>query len=448
MTANVKERTLNQKIWLFSLPIIGELFVQQLYSLIDMTIIGRYLGAEPLAAVGNAANVVMLFLVGSGGFEMAVDVMVSRLLGQGKTKERLAMARDTIALSGLIGIGLVFIAWFSLSAIYQMMAVPSSMMTDALTYGRVYLLGLPIIYFYDVARAVLIANERAKTSFALLTASSALNLALNLLFIMGFKMGVAGSALATIVAQGIVMVVTLYLVYQLSEKEDAAFSIKPTLTFNRVKEILAIAIPTIFQQFAITFSSTLVQAWVNPFGKEVILGYVSVVKMMSVARIILIGFAQTLTLMAAQGLAAEDYPMVKKVYRFCTRYSLSYVVAFSIFSIPGMRMLSELFFDPSQNPGAYAFFKNYMYLFIGIQLVSIAKFLNEAMLRSMVLMKEYLYCNVGQLILQLILNYLMLRPVGSGSFSWADLIARSLCALWSSWMVVDEFRKLEGKSMQ
>lgn len=76
MTANVKERTLNQKIWLFSLPIIGELFVQQFYSLIDMTIIGRYLGAEPLAAVGNAANVVMLFLVGSGGFEMAVDVMV------------------------------------------------------------------------------------------------------------------------------------------------------------------------------------------------------------------------------------------------------------------------------------------------------------------------------------------------------------------------------------
>ena len=89
-----------------------------------------------------------------------------------------------------------------------------------------------------------------------------------------------------------------------------------------------------------------------------------------------------------------------------------------------------------------------MYLFIGIQLVSIAKFLNEAMLRSMVLMKEYLYCNVGQLILQLILNYLMLRPVGSGSFSWADLIARSLCALWSSWMVVDEFRKLERKSIQ
>lgn len=206
MTANVKERTLNQKIWLFSLPIIGELFVQQFYSLIDMTIIGRYLGAEPLAAVGNAANVVMLFLVGSGGFEMAVDVMVSRLLGQGNTKERLDMARDTIALSGLIGIGLVFIAWFCLPTIYQMMAVPSSMMTDTLTYGRVYLLGLPIIYFYDVARAVLIANERAKTSFALLTASSALNLALNLLFIMGFKMGVAGSALATIVAQGIVMV--------------------------------------------------------------------------------------------------------------------------------------------------------------------------------------------------------------------------------------------------
>ncbi|WP_372587348.1 MATE family efflux transporter, partial [Lactobacillus delbrueckii] len=68
---------------------ISELFVQQLYSVIDMAIIGRYL----LGAVGNAANIIMLFLVVSGGFEMAVDVMVSRLLGAGKNKEKVAIAR-------------------------------------------------------------------------------------------------------------------------------------------------------------------------------------------------------------------------------------------------------------------------------------------------------------------------------------------------------------------
>jgi Na+-driven multidrug efflux pump len=79
---------LKKKVWAFSLPMISELFVQQLYSVIDMAIIGRYLGARELGAVGNAANIIMLFLVVSGGFEMAVDVMVSRLLGAGKNKEK------------------------------------------------------------------------------------------------------------------------------------------------------------------------------------------------------------------------------------------------------------------------------------------------------------------------------------------------------------------------
>lgn len=76
---------LKKKVWAFSLPMISELFVQQLYSIIDIAIIGRYLGAKELGAVGNAvgnaANIIMLFLVASGGFEMAVDVMVSRLFG-------------------------------------------------------------------------------------------------------------------------------------------------------------------------------------------------------------------------------------------------------------------------------------------------------------------------------------------------------------------------------
>lgn len=96
---------------------ISELFVQQLYSVIDMAIIGRYLGAREFGAVGNAANIIMLFLVASGGFEMAVDVMVW-LLGASKNKEKAAMAQDTLFLSAISGLVLVVIAWISLPALY------------------------------------------------------------------------------------------------------------------------------------------------------------------------------------------------------------------------------------------------------------------------------------------------------------------------------------------
>ncbi|MDM7512749.1 MATE family efflux transporter [Lactobacillus delbrueckii] len=224
---------------------ISELFAQQLYSVIDMAIIGRYLGARELGAVGNAANIIMLFLVVSGGFEMAVDVMVW-LLGASKNKEKAAMARDTLFLSAISGLVLVVITWISLPALYKAVSLPENMMGDALLYGRVYLFALPIIYIYDVGRAILISNERAKISFYLLATSSILNLLLNLLFILVLQLGVLGSALGTVLAQGITMLVTLYLLAKMDRQEEEPVSLKPDLSWTKIKSILHIALPTIF----------------------------------------------------------------------------------------------------------------------------------------------------------------------------------------------------------
>ncbi|MFB5979514.1 MATE family efflux transporter [Lactobacillus delbrueckii] len=340
---------------------ISELFVQQLYSVIDIAIIGRYLGAKELGAVGNAANIIMLFLVASGGFEMAVDVMVSRLLGAGKNKEKVAMARDTLFLSAISGLVLVVIAWISLPALYKAVSLPENMVGDALLYGRVYL-----------------------------------------------------------------------------------FALKPDLSWTKIKSILHIALPTIFQQFAITFGATLVQAWVNPFGQEAILDYVAIVKVMNLARIVLVGFAQTLTLMTAQLLAAKTYSAVKAVYRYCSNVSLIYWLVSSALSVIFCQLLAGMFFDPGQNQAAYSFFRVYLYAFVGIQLFSIFKFLNEGLLRSMVLMKEYLYCNLGELALKLAATWLLLTPLQTNAFWSAELGARIICVLGSTILVIKEMQALEA----
>lgn len=161
-------------------------------------------------------------------------------------------------------------------------------------------------------RAILISNERAKISFYLLATSSILNRLLNLLFILVLQLGVLGSALGTVLAQGITMLVTLYLLAKMDRQEEEPVSLKPDLSWTKIKSILHIALPTIFQQFAITFGATFVQAWVNPFGQEAILGYVAIVKVMNPARIVLVGFAQTLTLMTAQLLAAKRTQLLKQ----------------------------------------------------------------------------------------------------------------------------------------
>ncbi|MGM9905162.1 MATE family efflux transporter [Lactobacillus sp.] len=436
---------LRRKVWSFSLPMICELVVQQLYSVIDMAIIGRYLGARQLGAVGNAASVIMLFLVVSGGFEMSVDVTVSRLLGAGKYKEKAAMARDTLFISAISGLILVVIAWISLPALYKAISLPENMMRDALLYGRVYLFALPIIYIYDVGRAILISNERAKISFYLLAASSGLNLLLNLLFILVLHLGVLGSALGTVLAQGMMMLVTLWLLAKMDQQEKEPVSLKPDLSFDKIKLIMHIALPTIVQQFAVTFGATLVQAWINPFGQEAILGYVAIVKVMNLATIVLVGFAQTLTLMTAQLLAGKKYSAVRAVYRYCSKISLIYWLISSVLMVLASRELAGLFFDPAQNQAAYGFFKVYLLAFVGIQLLSVFKFLNEGLLRSMFLMKEYLYCNLGELGLKLAVNWLLLAPLGTNSFWSSQLGTRLLCVLGSTILILKELQRLEAE---
>ena len=240
------------------------------------------------------------------------------------------------------------------------------------------------------------------------------------------------------------MLVTLYLLAKMDRQEEESVSLKPDLSWTKIKSILHIALPTIFQQFAITFGATLVQAWVNPFGQEAILGYVAIVKVMNLARIVLVGFAQTLTLMTAQLLAAKTYSAVKAVYRYCSNVSLIYWLVSLALSVIFCQLLAGMFFDPGQNQAAYSFFRVYLYAFVGIQLFSIFKFLNEGLLRSMVLMKEYLYYNLGELALKLAATWLLLTPLQTNAFWSAELGARIICVLGSTILVIKEMQALEA----
>lgn len=429
---------LRRRIIFFAIPIISGLFVQQLYSVVDMAIIGNFIGANQLAAVGNAANIVILFLVVSGGFEMAVEIIVARLIG--KQENWAAKAVNIIFIGGLAGIGMAVLGYYIFPFALNWINLPKHLMQYALIYGRIYLIGLPFIYIYDIARAVLIANEKTKQSFYLLLGSSGLNLILNLFFIIICHLSVAGSALGTVLAQALVMMYTLKLLKGYLNKTE----VKLNLEKGELFEIMRIALPYIFQQFAITFAITLVQAWINPFGNEIIIGYVAISKVMELARIVLIGFAQTLTILGAQMLTAKKIKAIQATYKWCAVYSLGYVGIMAILSVLIAPMIAGVFFDVAEHQPAFLFFKTYLVAFNVIQLVSIFKFLNEGLLRSMVHMKEYLYCNIGELIVKVMGIYILLQPLATNAFWSAELLARILM-LGLSYYYIFKFAKTDLK---
>ena len=211
MTQELTTTEIKAKIRLFAWPITLSMLVAQLYSVIDMAVIGRFLGANELAAVGNAANVIMVFLAISGGLEMAVEIIVSQLIGQ-KNQDSLAQTtRTVLAFDGICGIIVAILGIFCLPAVFHLISVPDNLMRYALIYGRIYLAGLFLIHVYDGGRAILTAAEDTKKSFYLMLTTTVLNLIFNLLFIVGLKLGVAGSAMGTVLAQLIGALLTLKL---------------------------------------------------------------------------------------------------------------------------------------------------------------------------------------------------------------------------------------------
>lgn len=421
---------LKRRMLLFSLPIISSLFIQQLYGVVDLAVIGHYLGADELTAVGNASNILMLFLVISGGLELAVEIIVSRYIGmkdeKGETEAAVAM------LYGGLWVGLFFavIGFIAVPALLQEIQLPPELSGFAGMYAKIYVLGLPIIYVYDISRAILIASGDAKASFGLMLASSVLNVLLNILFIAGFGMGVAGSALGTIVAQGIVMMAGLRMLHRRFRKSPH-YSLKPQLEAAYLSDGIRIALPTIFQQFVVTFSAVLIQALVNPFGSEMILGFIAVTKVMMLARIMVIGLAQTVTIFGAQLYAGNQHAEVRAAYGYAVKIAVIYTMAVSLVLLAFPAPIGDLFFATGNHVRAFAFFREYLYGSVFIQLVSVFKFMNEGLLRSGLKMKAYLLCNIGELALKLGITYVLIDAFGGSAFWLGEAAARALILLLS-----------------
>lgn len=432
----------NRHLFFFSIPLICSLLTQQLYGAVDMIIVGQTLGANELAAVGNASNLVMLFIVISGGFELSIEIIFSRFLGKNQLEKLAQSTVNVLVLGTIAGIILAGIGLISMPVLFRLMNIPAHLIGYTQTYCSIYFLGVPFIYLYDISRAMITTLGDSKKSFALILASSLLNIVLNLFFILELNLGVAGAALGTVFSQGILMLVSLWLLY-LKSKQNPYFIKKFHLDLSQLKELGHIALPTIFQQFVITLASVFLQALVNPFGKEIIIGYVAITKVLAVTRIVVSGFSQTLSIYSARLLAGEQYADVNKVYRFLVMISLIYTLGIVVVFFLFPKFLCNLFFDPNTHEAGYHFFKTYLYCSSISMFMTVFKFMNENLLRSALQMKNYLFCNVGDLLVRIGSIFLLLQLLSENVFWIGELLGRLFALVFSFYFLYQLKQKMK-----
>ena len=199
-------------LWNFCLPLFGSIVFQQLYNIADSLVAGRFVGENALASVGNSYEITLIFLAFAFGCNIGCSVIVAQLFGAKEYRD-MKTAVSTAGIASAVLCGLLMALGLLLGrALLELIQTPEELMADSLLYLNIYLYGLPFLFFYNIATGIFSALGDSKTPFYFLAISSTANIAVDILFVTAFRMGVAGVAWATFLCQGVSCVLAVAVV--------------------------------------------------------------------------------------------------------------------------------------------------------------------------------------------------------------------------------------------
>ncbi len=302
MTTDLTVGLPRKTLWRFLLPMLVSVMFQQFYNIADSMIAGRFAGEDALAAVGASYPITVIFMAFATGSNLGASVVVSRLFGA-RDFRRMKTAIHTafiscVALSLLLtAYGIIFCA-----PMMRWIKTPDNVFSDGALYLRIYTFGLLFLILYNVCTGIFTAFGDSKTPLWFLIGSSLGNIVLDIWFVAGFHMGVAGVAWATFLAQGvscILAVVTLG-----SRLKNMAGTEKAAMfDWGLFKQIAAIAVPSIMQQSVLSVGNLFVQVIVNHYGSAIIAGYSAAIKLNTFAITSFMSLGSCLSGFTAQNLA-------------------------------------------------------------------------------------------------------------------------------------------------
>ena len=265
-------------LWKFCLPLFGSIVFQQLYNIADSWVAGKFIGQNALAAVGNSYEITLIFIAFAFGCNIGCSVLVSQLFGAREYGD-VKTAVSTAALSSsLVCLLLMLVGILGCDGLLTLINTPEEVFADSALYLDIYVWGLPFVFFYNIATGVFSALGDSKTPFIFLAASSLSNIAVDILFVTAFKMGVAGVAWATFLCQGISCVLAVAVVIRRLKQLPSQG--KPVLfSGDLLGRFVVIAIPSVLQQSFISVGNILIQSVINRFGTDIMAGYSASVKL-------------------------------------------------------------------------------------------------------------------------------------------------------------------------
>lgn len=327
---SITEGVIWKQLLLFFFPILLGTFFQQLYNTVDAVIVGKFVGKEALAAVGGATGVLINLLVGFFvGVSSGAAVVISQYFGAQKHEDTAHAVHTSVAIS-LVG-GVLFMVlglWLSPLAL-RLMGTPPEVIGYALTYIRVYFVGIIFSLFYNIGSAILRAVGDSRRPLYFLIVCSLANLVLDLIFVAGMGMGVLGAALATVISQAISAV----LVYASLRKADLSYQLIPReVRFHGaiLRNIARIGVPAGLQSVMYSVSNIIIQSSINAFGTDSVAAWTAYGKIDGLFWMIMSAFGVAITTFSGQNFGAQKYGRIRKSVRVCLGMAMATAVILSV----------------------------------------------------------------------------------------------------------------------
>lgn len=358
-TTMMTEGSVVKNILFFSVPLILGNLLQQLYNTVDSIIVGNYVGSNALAAIGSSTSLVYLLIAFSQGVSVGAGVVISQRLGQ-KNKEGVQTSVHTaLALAGILGIILTVGGILFSKEILLWMNTPEEVLTDAVTYLRLYSAGMVFNVVYNMAAGILNAAGNSRRSLGYLAIASVTNLILDLVFIVGMKMGIAGAAIATNIGQIVSSVLAIWFLVR-AQTDYKVYLNKIKIHKSTAGLIIKIGLPTGFQNMVISLSNILVQSSVNSFGANAMAGFGAYMKVDGFNVLPVTSFGMAATTFVGQNYGAGKLERVKRGMWITLGIGIIYTITTGILLLTFSETIMQLF---SHDPAVIAYGQQAMHFF-------------------------------------------------------------------------------------
>ena len=336
-------------IFRFAIPLlIGGIF-QQVYNLVDVMIVGRYLGDKALAGVGSTSNLTFFLLSLTMGLCSGSGIIVAQCFGAKNYGEMRKAVTAIIWIAGCLSLVIATVGSIFSPIFLKILSVPDDVFEYSVTYLRILYGFVFGSIAYNGCSSILRSVGDSKTPLRALIMASFVNIALDLLFVVVFSWGVAGVAIATVIAQHVSAIYCL--IYLFRKKEEFhlnGLEWKPDKIM--VKKIFKMGVPTAFQSSLISLGGMSVQRLINSFGTSVMAAYAAAAKVDSLAIQVIVSLGSAMSVFTGQNIGQGRYDRIKEGLRSTLMMAVSAAFVIAVLAFCFGKNVMMLFLGENSSP--------------------------------------------------------------------------------------------------